>query len=201
MLASIVLASANPNKAKEFKALFDSWGWSVETQDQRGVAPAPETGTSFIENALIKAKACSQQTQLPALADDSGLIVDALQGKPGVISARYAGDNASDAANRQRVIDELSHLSSNSSLFSARFVCVLVYYRFANDPVPIIAQGQWQGEITLNPRGDKGFGYDPIFWLADYQCTAAQLAPDHKNRISHRAQALAKLKNKLNSIC
>lgn len=193
---NIVLASANPHKATEFAALFDNWGWSVKAQDQLGVSSVAETGTSFIENALIKAKACSQQTNQPALADDSGLIVDVLEGHPGVKSARYAGDNASDEANRQLVIQQLANID-DSPPFRARFVCVLVYYRFAGDPVPVIAQGQWEGEITLSPSGDQGFGYDPIFWLSDCQCTAAQLEPGHKNRISHRAQALEQLKNKI----
>jgi XTP/dITP diphosphohydrolase len=149
------------------------------------VPDAEETGLSFVENAIIKARAAAQHTGLPAIADDSGIEVDHLNGAPGIYSARYSG--AGDEANNVLLLQELGEIPEEQR--SARFQCVLVYMRHALDPVPLICQGSWEGFILSEPRGENGFGYDPLFYLPDYQCSSAQLAPGIKNRISHRAKA------------
>lgn len=188
-----VLASSNRGKLDEFKSLLSPFDVEVIPQNQVAAPSVQETGETFVENAILKARACSSHSGYPALADDSGLIIDALQGKPGVKSARYAGENADDISNRQLVIEQLNNLPTNEQPFSARFVCVLAFMRFSQDPVPIIAQGELEGEIVLSAQGDQGFGYDPIFWLPQLQCTAAQLQPDKKNQLSHRGRALRQL--------
>lgn len=201
-MSSIVLASGNAGKIREIQAILQND--RILPQSQFNVMEPEETGSTFVENAIIKARNAALHCQLPAIADDSGLVVDALQGAPGVISARYAGvsaiapgialppasmqSGASDQANLEKVLHEMQGVPVEQR--SARFICVMVYLRHAADPTPIIAQGAWEGRITQTPAGENGFGYDPIFWLDDYQCTSAQLSPELKNQLSHRGQAL-----------
>jgi len=185
----IVLASGNPGKIREFQTMLPNS--RIVPQSQYQVPDIAETGTTFVENAIIKARQAAEYTGLPALADDSGLVVDALNGAPGVISARYAGDNASDQDNLEKLLDEIQ--STPAGQRSARFVCIIVFMCHAKDPLPIIAEGVWEGQITDHPQGANGFGYDPVFWLPEFQCTSAQLATEKKNAISHRGQALKKL--------
>jgi len=177
----VVLASGNAGKLRELAPL----DVSLQPQAQFNVPDAEETGLSFVENAIIKARAAAQHTGLPAIADDSGIEVDHLNGAPGIYSARYSG--AGDEANNVLLLQELGEIPEEQR--SARFQCVLVYMRHALDPVPLICQGSWEGFILSEPRGENGFGYDPLFYLPDYQCSSAQLAPGIKNRISHRAKA------------
>lgn len=188
---TIVLATGNPGKLREMQQVLAPLGFAVVAQSDFQVPGAAETGLSFVENAIIKARHAAQHTGLPAIADDSGLEVDALAGAPGIYSARYAGADADDAANNARLLAELA--TGNRREATARFQCVLVFMRHANDPVPIIAQGTWAGVITDIPRGSNGFGYDPLFFLPDEGCTSAELAPARKNLLSHRGQALVKL--------
>lgn len=188
----VVLASNNPGKMKEFSAILSGAGIQMVPQGELGVSEADEPYATFIENALAKARHASLHTGLPALADDSGLCVDALGGAPGVLSARYAGTDGgkkSDAANNQHLLRMLEGHSDRS----ASYVAVLVYVRSADDPRPIVTEGAWRGEIALEAAGSNGFGYDPYFYLPDLGKTAAQLAPEEKNRRSHRARALHKL--------
>ncbi|PPD31144.1 MAG: non-canonical purine NTP pyrophosphatase, RdgB/HAM1 family [Methylomonas sp.] len=185
-MSSIVLASGNAGKIREIQAILQND--NILPQSQFNVVEPEETGSTFVENAIIKARNASQHCQLPAIADDSGLVVDALQGAPGVISARYAGVGASDQDNLQKLLRDMQGVPDEQR--SARFICVMVYLRHADDPTPIIAQGVWEGRIMQAPAGDNGFGYDPIFWVDDYQCASAQLSPDIKNQLSHRGQAL-----------
>ena len=185
-MSSIVLASGNAGKIREIQAILQND--RILPQSQFNVVEPEETGSTFVENAIIKARNASQHCQLPAIADDSGLVVDALQGAPGVISARYAGVGASDQANLEKLLREMQGVPVEQR--SARFICVMVYLRHAADPTPIIAQGVWEGRIMQSPAGEYGFGYDPIFWVDDYQCASAQLSPDIKNQLSHRGQAL-----------
>jgi XTP/dITP diphosphohydrolase len=182
----IVLASGNPGKIKEIQAILKDL--TVLPQSQFNVEEAEETGSTFVENAIIKAKNAASHCGLPAIADDSGLVIDALQGAPGVISARYAGINASDQDNLLKVLKNLEKIPTEQR--TARFVCVLVFMRHANDPLPIIAQGIWEGLIMTESIGDNGFGYDPIFWVPTQKKSSAQLSPETKNTISHRGQAL-----------
>lgn len=188
---TIVLATGNPGKLREMQQVLAPLGFAVVAQSDFQVPVVAETGLSFVENAIIKARHAAQHTGLPAIADDSGLEVDALAGAPGIYSARYAGADADDAANNARLLAELA--TGNRREATARFQCVLVFMRHANDPVPIIAQGTWAGAITDIPRGSNGFGYDPLFFLPDEGCTSAELAPARKNLLSHRGQALVKL--------
>lgn len=185
----IVLASTNAGKIKEIQALLTHR--LIVPQSQFNIETAAETGSTFVENAIIKAKHAACHSQLPAIADDSGLVVDALNGAPGVISARYAGIGASDQDNLQKVLKNLANTAANER--AARFVCVVVFMRFADDPLPIIAQGVWEGSIVLTPVGDNGFGYDPIFWVPSEQQTSAELSFASKNKLSHRGQALRQL--------
>jgi XTP/dITP diphosphohydrolase len=185
-MSSIVLASGNAGKIREIQAILQND--NILPQSQFNVVEPEETGSTFVENAIIKARNASQHCHLPAIADDSGLVVDALQGAPGVISARYAGVGASDQDNLQKLLRDMQGVPDEQR--SARFICVMVYLRHADDPTPIIAQGVWEGRIMQAPAGDNGFGYDPIFWVDDYQCASAQLSPDIKNQLSHRGQAL-----------
>ncbi len=187
----IVLASNNAGKLREFNALLAGIGYSVVPQGELGVPEVEETGLSFVENALLKARAAAAHTGLPALADDSGLEVDALDGAPGIYSARYAGVGAGDRANLDKLLVDLRDVPQN--LRSARFVCLLVYLRHAADPTPLICQGTWAGRILESPRGDNGFGYDPVFFVPSHGCSSAELAPEVKNTLSHRAQASARL--------
>jgi XTP/dITP diphosphohydrolase len=185
----IVLASGNPGKIREFQAMLPNS--HIVPQSQYSVPEVEETGTTFVENAIIKARQAARHTGLPALADDSGLVVDGLNGAPGVISARYAGKNASDQDNLDKLLTDIQSVPSHQR--SARFVCIIVLMRHAEDPLPIIAQGTWEGQITDQIQGENGFGYDPVFWLPEHQCTSAQLSPEKKNILSHRGQALKEL--------
>lgn len=187
-----VLASGNAGKLREFGRLLEPLNIEVVPQKELGVSDADETGLSFIENAILKARHAAEVTGLPALADDSGLEIDALKGAPGIYSARYStliGGEPGDAANIARVLNELDGLEDDQR--TARFQCVLAFMRHANDPTPLIVQRSWEGRILTKPVGTDGFGYDPVFYVPDQGCTAAELAPEVKNRLSHRGQAMA----------
>lgn len=194
-MSRIVLASSNLGKIREIQALLH--GVEVLPQSQFGIQEPEETGTTFVENAIIKARNAARHSKLPAIADDSGLVVDALHGAPGVISARYAGTAASDQDNWQKLLLALDGVAEHQR--SARFICVMVYLRHAEDPLPIIAQGVWEGSILTSAMGENGFGYDPVFWLKDLACSSAQLSPEQKNRLSHRAKALKDLQTQIQS--
>jgi XTP/dITP diphosphohydrolase len=185
----IVLASNNQGKIKEIQALLPDY--SIIPQSEFIQSEAEETGVTFVENALLKARHAAQHCHLPVLADDSGLAVDALSGAPGIISARYAGINASDQDNVNKLLMELKGVSLEER--TARFICVMVLIEHANDPVPIIAQGTWEGRILFHPTGANGFGYDPVFWVPEHDCSSAELPADLKNSLSHRGQALRQL--------
>ena len=190
-----VLASNNPGKIAEFNRLLRPWSIEVSAQKELGVDAPEETASTFVENALIKARHASRLSGLPALADDSGLAVDALNGAPGVWSARYAGPQASDGDNNQKLLQALAGIAEAER--TARFHCVLVLMRHALDPTPIICHGQWAGRILEAPQGERGFGYDPLFLVPEEQCSAAELPPERKGVLSHRGQALAQLKARL----
>ena len=193
----VVLATANPGKQREFSALLAPYGLELVLQSQLGVESPAETGASFAANALLKAAHAAQVTGLAALADDSGLEVDALDGRPGVYSARYAGEQASDADNNARLLADLQQVPDARR--GARYRCVLALVREPNDPAPLFAHGEWRGRIVQAPAGDGGFGYDPYFVPAGMNVTAAQLSPEDKNRRSHRGQALRALAARLAS--
>lgn len=190
-MKKIVLATGNKGKVAELQDLLAPQAWQLIAQTELAVADADETGLTFIENAILKARHAAQQTGLPALADDSGLAVNVLGGAPGIYSARYAGNGASDAANIDKLLAALADVPAEQR--QASFHCVLAFMRHAEDPCPLVCHGQWHGTITTQPMGEHGFGYDPIFWLNDQQCTAAQLAPAQKRVLSHRGQALQQL--------
>ncbi|MFW1677317.1 XTP/dITP diphosphatase [Pontibacter sp. JAM-7] len=192
MIEKIVLASGNRGKLREFNQILESLQVSVIPQSEFDVADAKETGLSFVENAILKARHAASVTGLPALADDSGLEVDALKGAPGIYSARFSGPDATDARNNTKLLAELEGLPAEQR--TARFRCVLVFMRHATDPTPLICQGTWQGRILTAPQGDNGFGYDPLFWIDSLGKTSAQLASAEKNRLSHRGQAVAAFK-------
>ncbi|MGD8379976.1 MAG: RdgB/HAM1 family non-canonical purine NTP pyrophosphatase [Gammaproteobacteria bacterium] len=191
----VVLATANPGKVRELAELLAPSGIEVVAQSEFDVEPAEETGLSFVENALLKARHAASATGLAAIADDSGLAVDALGGEPGIYSARYAGVNGDDSANIDRLLRELDGLPEKDR--TARFHCAMVFVRRAEDPVPIIAQGAWEGRILTAPRGDGGFGYDPVFWDPELGRSAAELTPEEKHARSHRGQALRALLEQL----
>jgi XTP/dITP diphosphohydrolase len=182
-----VLASANPGKLRELAALIAPAGFELLSQGALGIEAVPESGATFLENALLKARHAAGAAQLPALADDSGIEVDALGGRPGVRSARYAGEGASDAANLERLLAELAGVPEGRR--GARYQCVIVWLRSAADPAPLIARGTWEGRIAFEPRGDGGFGYDPVFIPQGDTRTAAELAAAEKNAVSHRGRA------------
>jgi XTP/dITP diphosphohydrolase len=186
---TVVLASGNQGKLRELQRVLAPLDVELRCQGDFDVPEVEETGLTFVENALIKARAAAAHTGLPSIADDSGLEVDYLQGRPGIHSARYSGRG--DAGNNERLLQELGNLPGPQR--SARYQCVLVYLRHATDPVPLICHAHWEGLILTEPRGTGGFGYDPLFFLTEQQCSAAELDPEVKNRISHRAQASAKL--------
>jgi XTP/dITP diphosphohydrolase len=186
---TVVLASGNVGKLRELEIVLAPLGVTLRPQAQFDVPEVEETGLSFVENAIIKARAAAQHCGLPAIADDSGLEVDHLQGAPGIYSARYSGSG--DEANNTLLLQELSDTPELQR--SARFQCVLVYMRHAQDPSPLICQASWEGFILFEPRGENGFGYDPLFYCPNHQCSSAQLPPDIKNRVSHRAKASALL--------
>jgi XTP/dITP diphosphohydrolase len=191
----IVLASGNQGKINEIQAILKDH--PIVPQNQWQIIEAEETGTTFVENAILKARHAAQHCQLPAIADDSGLVVDALDGAPGVISARYAGVGSSDDENVQKLLTALEGVPEERR--TARFICVLVFMQHANDPFPLIAQGVWEGRILPQPIGINGFGYDPVFWIEEYQCSSAQLPAEVKNSLSHRGKALQKLTEALAS--
>ncbi len=190
-LKEVVLASANAKKLREMQSLLAGSGLAVQSQSELSVPEVPETGLTFVENAIIKARNAARHTGLPAIADDSGLEVDALGGEPGIYSARYAGPNATDAANLAKLLERMSGVPQTDR--AARFQCVIVLMEHANDPTPLIFQGTWEGRITTAAAGSGGFGYDPVFHVPTHGCTAAELDPVTKNRLSHRGQALAAL--------
>jgi XTP/dITP diphosphohydrolase len=190
----LVIASNNPGKLREFQFLLQPLGIEVLTQSQLGIGEAEEPHPTFIENALAKARHVSQMSGLPVLADDSGICVSALGGAPGVLSARYAGDNPkSDERNNERLLQAMSGVTDRR----AHYYCVLVLLHHANDPQPLIAEGEWHGEIAMQPTGEGGFGYDPLFWLPQLGRTSAQLEREQKHAISHRGKALRVLLEKL----
>lgn len=193
MTQKIVLASNNQGKLKEFSQILAPLSWTVHAQAEFAVPEAEEPFFTFVENALAKARHASRHTGLPALADDSGICVRALGGKPGVLSARYAGEPKSDQRNNAQLISDLAACDDKS----AYYYCVLVYVRSEFDPQPIIADGMWHGELIDTPIGDEGFGYDPYFWLPELQKTVAQLSHEQKNSLSHRGQAIRNLLEKL----
>ena len=197
MFDKIVLASSNQGKIREFARLFETYKTTVYPQSAYKVPDVEETGTTFVENAIIKARHASHVSGLPAIADDSGLVVDALGGAPGIYSARYAGEHGNNAANNTKLLSALDGIDVDKR--TARYLCVLVFMQHANDPTPIICQGEWNGVIQDKPSGDGGFGYDPVFYVPKYKCTAAQLDKDLKNQISHRAKALSQLMTSIQS--
>jgi XTP/dITP diphosphohydrolase len=193
---AFVLASNNPGKLREFEQLFTKLGLEVVPQAQFGVEDADETGLSFIENALIKARHASEQTNQPAMADDSGIVVPALKGAPGIYSARYSGKG--DAANNEKLLRALKGIEGAGR--NAFYVAVIALVKHASDPMPIIAEGRWHGRIAKGLVGEGGFGYDPLFIPNGFEITAAQMAPDDKQALSHRAQALKALAPQLNTV-
>jgi XTP/dITP diphosphohydrolase len=195
MTQRLILASNNAGKLKEFAQLLGPIGFELHPQGEFDVPEAEEPFGTFVENALAKARHASRLTGLPALADDSGVCVNALGGAPGVYSARFAGEPKSDARNNQKLVADLAGLGDKS----AYYYCVLVYVRHPDDPQPVIADGRWNGEIIANPRGENGFGYDPHFLIPSLGKTTAELAPEEKNALSHRGQALRALDEKLKS--
>lgn len=194
-MQKVILASGNRGKLKEFQGLLSDCGFELHTQSDYAVPEIEETGLSFVENAILKARNASAHTGLPALADDSGLEVDALNGQPGIYSARFAGTQCNDADNNQKLLKELDSVAEPQR--TARFQCLLVLVRHEADPTPLISQGTWEGKILTSPVGDSGFGYDPLFFVPDRQCSSAQLDPATKNAISHRGQAIAQLLKQL----
>ena len=191
----LVIASANAGKLREFRDLLAELPFDLVAQGDLGIKAPEETGASFFENALLKARYAASAAGAAALADDSGLEVDALGGAPGIYSARYAGENAGDAANNAKLIAALREMPADRR--SARYRCVLVFVAGPSDPVPLAAEGVWEGQITTGPRGSEGFGYDAYFWLPELHATAAELASGVKNRLSHRATALRTMRQHL----
>ncbi|MGO2391249.1 MULTISPECIES: RdgB/HAM1 family non-canonical purine NTP pyrophosphatase [unclassified Halomonas] len=185
---TLVLASGNSGKLREFNQLLSPLGFDVRPQADFGVIDVEETGLTFVENALLKAREASLISGLPALSDDSGLEVDALNGAPGIYSARYGGEPKSDQKNNETLLAALNDCAEGQR--SGRYWCVLVYLRHPKDPVPVIVQRSWEGEILAHPRGQEGFGYDPLFWLPDQGMSVAELPSETKNRLSHRGRAL-----------
>ncbi|MCK9467896.1 MAG: RdgB/HAM1 family non-canonical purine NTP pyrophosphatase [Porticoccaceae bacterium] len=194
-VSQVVLASGNAGKLKEFQYLLADRGIDVLAQSAFEVPDAEETGLTFVENAIIKARHAARVTGLPAIADDSGLEVDFLDGAPGIYSARFAGPKAKDADNNDRLLKLLKGVPEEQR--TARYQCLLVFMRHAADPTPLICQGSWEGVITTKPKGDQGFGYDPLFYVREQGCTVAELPREVKNTLSHRARAMRQLLDKL----
>lgn len=194
-MKKIVLASNNKGKVREINQILSDLDIEVVPQSEFDIPEAEETGLSFVENAIIKARHAAELSGLPAIADDSGIEVDALSGQPGIYSARYAGVGASDEANLQKLLQELKDVPAEKR--TARFQCLMVYMQHATDPTPLICQGTWEGIITEAPEGDNGFGYDPVFYVPNHHCTSAQLSAETKNALSHRGQALKLLLERL----
>lgn len=195
MTSKIVLASANAGKIKELQQMLDSLGIEVIPQSALDVPDIEETGLSFVENSLLKARNATALTNLPAIADDSGLEVDYLRGAPGIYSARFSGEHATDASNREKLLQLMADVPPDQR--TARYQTIIVYMRHANDPTPIICQGTWEGTIATDEKGDGGFGYDSIFQVTETDCRAAELDKDSKNRLSHRGKAMTNLLTKL----
>ena len=190
-MSKIVLASSNKGKLKEINQLLSGTDLDVVSQSEFNISDADETGLTFVENAIIKARHAAAHAKLPAIADDSGLEVDALDGAPGIYSARYGGENTNDQKNLEKLLFELKDVPEEQR--TARFQCLMVYMRHENDPVPVICQGTWEGRILFEPKGVNGFGYDPVFYVPTHDCSSAELEPDLKNELSHRGQALTRL--------
>jgi XTP/dITP diphosphohydrolase len=190
-MKKVVLASGNKGKVREINQILAGLDIEVVPQTDFGVPEAEETGLTFVENAILKARNAAEHTGLPAIADDSGLEVDALNGAPGIYSARYAGPGAGDEANLRKLLADLEGTAEAGR--TARFQCLMIYMDHAADPTPLICQGTWEGHITTEPQGANGFGYDPVFFVPTHGCTAAELPAEEKNRLSHRGQALRKL--------
>jgi len=197
-MEKIVLASNNAGKAREISEILAAYGISVIPQSDFGVPEIPETGLTFVENALLKARNACHHTGLPALADDSGIEIDALNGAPGIYSARYAGVGATDEANLQKALTQLKAVPEEQR--GARFQCLMVLLQHENDPTPLICQGTWEGSILTEPQGENGFGYDPIFFVPEHQCSSAQLSPAEKNDLSHRGKALKALAEQIKDL-
>ena len=193
--SKIVFASGNTGKVREVGQLLEGLSIDVIPQSEFNVPEIEETGLTFIENAILKARNAAEHTGLPAIADDSGIAVDVLQGCPGIYSARFAGDGASDEDNLVKLIDMIKPFPEEQR--TARFICSMVYLIHEDDPAPIIAQGVWEGHLLIEPKGTNGFGYDPIFYVSSQQSTSAELSPEIKNKLSHRGQALKQLLGKL----
>lgn len=191
----IVLASGNPGKIREIRAILS--GHPIVPQSEFHIAEVEESGATFVENALLKARNAAFHCKLPAIADDSGLVVDALDGAPGVMSARFAGVGSSDRQNLDKLLHDLEGVPDEQR--SARFICVIVFMQHADDPFPVIAPGVWEGKILTHPVGENGFGYDPIFWVPERRCASAELPSDVKNSLSHRGQALRNLTDLIKS--
>ena len=190
-MRKVVLATNNVGKAKELNTMLSGLDMEIVAQGTLGVPDAEETGLSFIENAILKARNAAAYAKLPAIADDSGLEVDALEGAPGIHSARYAGTPSDDQANLRKLLDAMRDVPDIGR--SARFRCVIVYLKHAKDPAPLVTEGVWEGSILRAPKGSNGFGYDPVFWVPERGCSSAELPPEVKNQLSHRGQALARL--------
>lgn len=190
-MKKLVLATGNQGKVKEMASLLADFGFEVHAQSEFNLIEAEETGATFIENAIIKARHAAKETGLPAIADDSGLEVDYLKGAPGIYSARYAGEDASDKQNLDKLLAAMKDVPAKQR--SARFHCVLVLMRHERDPTPLVCHGAWEGEILTEAMGENGFGYDPIFWVPEDKCSSAQLDPVRKKQLSHRGKALKKL--------
>ncbi len=190
-MKDILLASGNKGKVNELKEMLAPLGLNVVPQSEFNVEEVPETGTTFVENAIIKARHASRVTGLPCIADDSGLEVAALNGAPGIYSSRFAGEDATDGTNIDKLLSQLDGIEENKR--QARFVCVLVFMRHADDPTPIICQGSWDGVISTQRQGEHGFGYDPVFFQPQLNLAAAQLNPEQKHSLSHRGKALRQL--------
>lgn len=194
-MKKLVLASGNQAKLRELSSLLEALNYRLYPQADFDVPEVPETGSTFVENSIIKARNAALHTGLPALADDSGIVVDALDGAPGVYSARFAGAHATDDSNNALLVEKLRGIPAEQR--TARYHAVIVYMRHADDPSPIICEGRWEGVIQLEPKGKGGFGYDPYFYLPDLGCTSAELSAKEKNKISHRGQALRQLRERL----
>ncbi|MEE8234459.1 MAG: RdgB/HAM1 family non-canonical purine NTP pyrophosphatase [Gammaproteobacteria bacterium] len=197
-VSRIVFASSNAGKVREIGQLLEGLSIDVLPQSDFNVPEIEETGRTFVENAILKARNAAHHTGLPVIADDSGIAVDVLQGRPGIVSARFAGVGASDEDNLKKLIEMIKPFPEEQR--TARFICSMVYLRHEYDPVPIIAQGVWEGHLLIEPKGSNGFGYDPMFYVSSQQCTSADLTPEIKNKLSHRGQALTHLLGKLNEI-
>lgn len=204
-MQKIVLASGNAKKVKELSELLASFDYQIIPQTELNVSEVPETGTTFVENAIIKARHAAKVTGLPAIADDSGIEVDYLKGMPGIYSARFAAlddpdhqGNADDQVNNDLLLAKLKGVPTAER--SARYQCILVFMEHADDPTPLICQGSWEGRILEQEQGDGGFGYDPLFWCPEHQCAAAELSAEQKAAISHRGKALRSLMEQLSAL-